>query len=66
METEPLFHNHIPVKGVVPGCRYCEQYGNIFEKGQVCLDLVNIPYMYAFKKELCINANETTDSYRRR
>ena len=31
-------HNHPPMVGIVPGCSYCNTFGNIFEHGPVHVD----------------------------
>ena len=32
---QQLVHNHVPVKGLVNGCNYCELFGNVFKNGVI-------------------------------
>lgn len=43
-----LTHNHVPVQGLVAGCRFCEQFGNVFEHGAIKADKKE----YIFKEYL--------------
>ena len=52
-----LKHTHGPTKGLVNGCKYCETFGNVFEKG--CVSYKPLDLMYAFKKETDTFYNET-------
>ena len=33
--SQQLVHNHVPIKGLVDGCKYCERFGNVFEHGVI-------------------------------
>jgi hypothetical protein len=35
--TPEVTHNHLPVRFIVKGCKYCEKYGNVFT--QQCQDI---------------------------
>tara|TARA_Y100000816_G_C26098456_1_gene581713 strand:+ start:490 stop:714 length:225 start_codon:yes stop_codon:yes gene_type:complete len=30
---DSLKHNHLPCKGIVKGCAYCQMFGNVFDNG---------------------------------
>lgn len=48
----PIKHNHPPMTGIIPNCRYCQLYGNILEHGEVPIENTDLK-----NKLLCFTSN---------